>query len=73
MEEKRLILLSSSKTYSQYELADYFHTTPESIMTRIDFLRCEGYVKRVCIPQRCGKQYAGCSINEQTPKNCPVL
>jgi DNA-binding Lrp family transcriptional regulator len=68
-----LTLLSDGKTHSQHELAGYFHTTPESIMARIDFLQQAGYIKRVCMPQNCGMKCAGCHIKAQTPKNYPAF
>lgn len=73
MTAKLLTLLSGEKTYSQYKLAEYFNTTPESITARINFLHQAGYVKRACTPQNCGKKCAGCYIKEQRQENFPVL
>jgi predicted ArsR family transcriptional regulator len=43
--------LREEKTFSQFELADRLHTTPEAVMAGLEFLKEGGYVRQqVCAP-----------------------
>jgi hypothetical protein len=53
--------LREGKTFSQFELADRFHTTPEAVMAGLEFLKRGGYVKQVCAQGDCSKKCAGCA------------
>lgn len=59
-----LDVLHEGKTFSQFELAERLHTTLETLGAEIDFLHRAGYIKRVCMPQTCGKKCAGCPVKE---------
>jgi hypothetical protein len=52
--------LHEKKTFSQFELADRFHTTPEAVMAGLAFLKEGGYVRQVCAQAGCSKKCAAC-------------
>jgi hypothetical protein len=56
-----LKVLHEGKTFSQFELADRFHTTPETVMAGMEFLKNGGYVKQVCVQGGCSKKCTGCT------------
>jgi hypothetical protein len=67
-----LDVLREGKTFSQFELADRFHTTPETIMAGLEFLKNAGYVRRVCTQENCAacsKKCAGCTAGGAGPRN----
>jgi DNA-binding Lrp family transcriptional regulator len=73
MMRELLALLQEGKTLSQYDLAGRLHTTPEAIAARLDFLHHAGYLRKICAEKNCGKQCAGCPIENAAPLNAPVL
>jgi hypothetical protein len=52
--------LHEKKTYTQFELADRLHTTPEAVMAGLEFLKEGGYVRHVCAQGGCSKKCAAC-------------
>jgi predicted ArsR family transcriptional regulator len=68
-----LALLSEGKTFSQYDLAERLHITPEAVAARLDFLHHAGYLRNICAPKGCGKQCAGCPIGNAVPGNVPAI
>jgi DNA-binding Lrp family transcriptional regulator len=65
--------LHEGKTFSQFELAERLHATPEAIAARLDFLHRSGYLRKACAVKNCGKKCAGCPIVNAAPLNSPVL
>jgi DNA-binding Lrp family transcriptional regulator len=57
-----LVLLSEGKTFSNENIAERLHTTPEVIEARLDFLHRSGYLRKVCAVKDYGKQCAGCKL-----------
>jgi DNA-binding Lrp family transcriptional regulator len=55
-----LKVLHEGKTFSQFEIADRFQTTPEAVMAGMEFLKKGGYVKQICVYGGCSKKCAGC-------------
>ena len=53
--------LHEGKTFSQFELANRFHTTPEAVMAGLEVLKEGGYVRRFCTPGDCSKKCAACA------------
>jgi DNA-binding Lrp family transcriptional regulator len=73
-----LASLSEGKTFSQYDLAERLHTTPEAIAARLDFLHRRGYLRNICAANNCGKKCAvctggGCPIANAAPENSPAV
>jgi hypothetical protein len=67
-----LNVLREGKTFSQFELADRFQTTPETIMAGLEFLEKGGYVRQVCAQENCSncsKKCAGCVLASVAPRN----
>jgi predicted ArsR family transcriptional regulator len=64
--------LREGKTFSQFELAERFRTTPETIMAGLDFLKKGGYVRQVCAQGNCSgcsKKCFGCTGGGAAPRN----
>jgi predicted ArsR family transcriptional regulator len=72
MLQKILAALSEGKTFSQYDLTERLHITPEAIAVRLDFLHRAGYLRKVCAATDCGKKCAGCSLSG-APQNDTIL
>jgi DNA-binding Lrp family transcriptional regulator len=68
-----LALLQEGKTLSQYDLAERLNTTPQVIAARLDFLNHAGYLRKACAVKDCGKQCAGCLIENAAPLNVPAI
>jgi DNA-binding Lrp family transcriptional regulator len=67
-----LNVLREGKTVSQFELAERFHTTPETIMAGLRFLKESGYVRQVCAQENCSgcsPKCAGCIGGSVAPRN----
>jgi transcription elongation factor len=69
MVSELLKVLHEGKTFSQFELADRFHTTPEAVMAGMEFLKKGGYVKQGCVQGGCSKKCAGCTGGNTAPWN----
>jgi DNA-binding Lrp family transcriptional regulator len=70
-----LNVLREGKTFSQFELADRFHITPETVMAGLEFLEKGGYVRQVCARgncANCSKKCFGCTAGNAAPRN-PLL
>ncbi|MDR2006540.1 MAG: FeoC-like transcriptional regulator [Acidaminococcales bacterium] len=68
-----LALLSEGKTLSQYDLAERLDTTPEIIVSRLDFLQRAGYLRKICAVKDCGKKCTGCIGGSVAAQNFPSV
>jgi DNA-binding Lrp family transcriptional regulator len=68
-----LASLSEGKIFSQYDLAERLHISPEAIAVRLDFLHRSGYLRKICAVKDCGKKCTGCPIANATPENSPAV
>ena len=68
-----LALMSEGKIFSQHELAERLHTTPEAVTARLDFMRRTGYLRKICTAKDCGKKCAGCMSESAEQGNFPIL
>jgi DNA-binding Lrp family transcriptional regulator len=72
MLREMLALLQEGKTFSQYDLAERLHITPEAIAARLDFLHRAGCLRKVRAVKGCGKKCAACPL-AGAPQNGAVL
>jgi DNA-binding Lrp family transcriptional regulator len=68
-----LASLSEGKTFSQYDLAERLHITPEAVAARLDFLHRGGYLRKACAAGDCGKKCAACPIGNAAPGNVSAV